>query len=67
MEKKYEYMIEMQRPQFAEYPPMPVKDRAAQFSSFAALRGYDDAVKDTAAGFESKLLESEKGMPVEEI
>lgn len=29
-------------------PPMPVSDRAAQFSPFAALTGYDDAVKETA-------------------
>ena len=28
--------------------PMPIADRAAQFSPFAALTGYDDVVKETA-------------------
>ena len=28
--------------------PMPMEDRAAQFSPFAALTGYDDAVRETA-------------------
>lgn len=30
------------------HPHMPVSDRAAQFSPFAALTGYDAAVKETA-------------------
>lgn len=29
------------------HPPMPVSDRAAQFSPFAALTGYGDAVRET--------------------
>lgn len=29
------------------HPQMPLSDRAAQFGSYAALRGYDTAVKNT--------------------
>lgn len=32
----------------AKRTQMPIADRAAQFSPFAALTGYDDAVKETA-------------------
>ena len=30
------------------HPPMPRRDRAAQFSSFAALTGYETVVAETA-------------------
>lgn len=30
------------------HPQMPMQDRAAQFSPFAALTGYDDAIDETA-------------------
>lgn len=29
------------------HPPMPVTERAAQFSPFAALSGYEDAIRET--------------------
>jgi len=32
----------------AKRPQMPMMDRAAQFSPFAALTGYDDAIHETA-------------------
>jgi hypothetical protein len=35
---------------------MPMEKRAAQFSSFAALSGHEDAIKDTA---EKNILEVE--------
>ena len=38
----------MDRPQYPDLPPMPLKDRAAQFSPFAAVVGYDEAVLETA-------------------
>lgn len=41
---KYRDMLNMPRPVSKKHPPMPVADRAAQFSPFAALRGYGDAV-----------------------
>lgn len=36
------------RPRTEQHPPMPMKNRAAQFAPFAALTGYDDAVRETA-------------------
>ena len=46
------------------YPRMPMIDRAAQFSPFAALTGYDAAVKETArlTDMQIELDESQKGM-----
>ena len=35
------------RPRTEQRPPMPMKNRAAQFAPFAALTGYDDAVRET--------------------
>ena len=34
---KYEDMLDMKRPVSKKHPPMPIKDRAAQFAPFAAL------------------------------
>lgn len=36
------------------HPPMPRRDRAAQFSSFAALTGYEAVVAETARKFGEK-------------
>ncbi len=36
------------------HPQMPVSDRAAQFSSFAALTGFGEAVEDTARYVEER-------------
>lgn len=41
-------MLTLPRPLSAKHTPMPRADRAAQFSSFAALTGYDEAVGETA-------------------
>lgn len=35
-------------------PQMAVTDRAAQFSTFAALKGYDEAIEETERVFETK-------------
>ncbi len=46
----YRDMIHMQHPDPdpARHPRMSMMDRAAQFSPFAALTGYDDAIEETA-------------------
>ena len=44
----YEDILNLTRPQYPDHPPMSIHDRAAQFSPFAALVGYDDAVAETA-------------------
>ncbi|MCI6012558.1 MAG: hypothetical protein PUK54_03125 [Firmicutes bacterium] len=44
----YDDIIELPHPVSRTHPQMPVSDRAAQFAPFAALTGYEDAVKETA-------------------
>ena len=48
MPDNYNDIKHLTRPQYDDLPPMPMSDRAAQFSPFAALVGYDDAVEETA-------------------
>lgn len=55
MNDKYEKILHMQRPQYIDLPPMPIEDRAAQFSPFAAVVGYDDAVDETARLTDSRI------------
>lgn len=38
---KYEDMLDMKRPVSKKHPPMPCKDRAAQFAPFAAFTGIE--------------------------
>ncbi len=46
--KKYEDIIDLPHPTSGKHPPMSVMDRAAQFSSFAALTGHAEAIEETA-------------------
>lgn len=48
MRGKYDDIINLPHHVSTTRPPMPMSDRAAQFSPFAALSGYGDAVKETA-------------------
>lgn len=41
---EYEDIIDIEYPFPSKYPKMSMISRAAQFSSFAALTGYDDAI-----------------------
>lgn len=59
MSGKYDKIINMTRPQYIDLPPMPVRDRAAQFSPFAAVVGYDDAVEETSRLTDARILLSE--------
>lgn len=55
MSGKYDDLIDLERPQYPDLPPMPVENRAAQFSPFAAVVGYGDAVAETARFTDSKV------------
>ena len=44
---KYDHIINLPHHISEKRPRMPMIDRAAQFAPFAALTGYDDAVKET--------------------
>lgn len=48
MNEKYQDMLHLPHPVSATHPRMSLQDRAAQFSPFAALTGYEDALKETA-------------------
>ncbi len=45
-EHKYDDIIHLPHHVSSSHPQMPLLDRAAQFSPFAALNGYDAAVKE---------------------
>ncbi|WP_024854832.1 hypothetical protein [Mediterraneibacter gnavus] len=45
---KYDDIINLPHFVSKKYPQMSMSDRAAQFSPFAALAGYDAAIKETA-------------------
>lgn len=47
-EHKYDDIINLPHHVSATRSRMPIGDRAAQFSPFAALTGYDEAIKETA-------------------
>lgn len=48
MNNPYEDIMHLSRPVSARHLPMSMHDRAAQFSPFAALTGYDAAIEETA-------------------
>ena len=52
---KYEDIIHLQHPTSANHPQMPIEDRAAQFSPFAALTGHEDAIRETQRRMEDFL------------
>ena len=62
MSGHYDDIIDLPHPTSERHPRMPMANRAAQFSPFAALSGYDDAVKETARLTDGKieLTEEEK-------
>lgn len=60
--RNYDDIINLSRPQYHDLPPMSIHDRAAQFSPFAALVGYDAAVEETV-----RLTDSRREMEEDEI
>lgn len=45
---QYDDIINMEHHKSKKHPPMSLYARSAQFASFAALTGYEDAVRETA-------------------
>ena len=58
---KYEDIIHLQHPTSANHPQMPIEDRAAQFSPFAALTGHEDAIRETQRRMEERFRKMETG------
>ena len=61
MTNSYDDIIHLPHHISATHPQMPAADRAAQFSPFAALTGYDTAIKE-AARLTDKRLELDESM-----
>ena len=55
MPDNYDDIKHLTRPQYDDLHPMSMSDRAAQFSPFAALVGYGDAVAETARLTDSRI------------
>lgn len=55
MTDNYDDIKHLTRPQYDDLHPMSMSDRAAQFSPFAALVGYGDAVAETARLTDSRI------------
>ena len=62
MSDSYGAITELTRPRYGDISPMSASDRAAQFSPFAALVGYDAAVDETA-----RLTDSRTELTEDEI
>ena len=62
MPDNYDDIKHLTRPQYDDLHPMSMHDRAAQFSPFAALVGYDAAVAETARLTDSKVELTEDEM-----
>ena len=56
---KYDDIINLPHHVSKTHPQMPMWNRAAQFAPFAALTGYDAAIKDTAQENESNFEKQE--------
>ena len=56
MKDDYSDIIKLPHFTSKQHPRMPLKDRAAQFSPFAALSGYEDVLD---ARLEEKISEEE--------
>ena len=57
---KYDDIIDLPHPVSSRHPHMPVSDRAAQFAPFAALTGYDAAIRETARLTDRKAEQTEE-------
>ena len=60
MQDPYEDIMDLPHHVSATRPQMPMSDRAAQFSPFAALTGYDEAIKETGRLTDTKQELSEE-------
>lgn len=62
MTGEYDDIIHLPHYVSSKRPQMPMSDRAAQFSPFAALTGYDDAIHETGRLTEQKIELDEEAL-----
>ena len=60
----YDDIIDLPHPTSPKHPHMPVSDRAAQFAPFAALTGYDAAIREAARKTDRKIEPDENARTV---
>ena len=58
---KYDDIIHLPRPVSQRHAPMSIQDRAAQFSPFAALTGYDAIIAESGRLTQPQILLDEGG------
>ena len=65
--RPYDDIIHLSHPVSIKHPQMPVADRAAQFSPFAALTAHDAAIKETARLTDERIeLDEEEKLRLDE-
>ncbi len=64
MTDNYDDIINMPHHVSSRYAPMPLLNRAAQFAPFAALTGYDAAVRETARTTEDECTLDESRLEI---
>lgn len=60
----YDDIINLPHHVSTKHPPLSIEQRAAQFAPFAALTGYEDAVKETARITEDRIELDDEGKAV---
>ena len=66
-EHNYDDIINLPHPTSQKYPRMAAMDRAAQFSPFAALTGYEKALEETQELMEDRVANEMEGEEFTEI
>lgn len=51
----YQDLLDRPCPISTKHPPMPIKDRAAQFAPFAALTGHEALIRETQRLHEERI------------
>lgn len=62
MNKRYDEIINLPHHVSRTRPQMPMSDRAAQFAPFAALTGYDSAIRETGRLTDKKIELDEEAL-----
>lgn len=62
MNEKYDEIMSLPHHVSKTRPQMPMADRAAQFSPFAALAGYDSAIRETGRLTDEKIEPDEESL-----
>lgn len=63
-DRNYDDIIDLPHHVSKTHKQMSIIDRAAQFSPFAALTGYDDVIKETARKTEKKIILSDNQIAI---